>query len=203
MADYLARAAVCNLFRRRISRRSVLVWAGRGAASAPLFLMLGCGRRFPWPPTPGSPFEPKVLNLREWSLLAAVQDHLIPSSPESPGAAECEATRYLDLALTGSDVDTEDSFTIRAGVVALGNLSEQSYGKPFEKIQFAEREALLRALEEDEAGEQWLSLLMSFTLEAYLGDPIYVGNRESKVWEWLDQQAGFPRPSITSIEKRR
>ena len=40
----------------------------------------------------------------------------------------------------------------------------------------------------------WLSLLLTYLLEALLADPVYGGNPGGIGWQWLAHQPGFPTP---------
>ncbi len=57
-----------------------------------------------------------------------------------------------------------------------------------------QREALLRRIEQSRAGGNWLSLLLTYLLEALLADPVYGGNPDAIGWRWLEHQPGFPTP---------
>ena len=53
---------------------------------------------------------------------------------------------------------------------------------------------MLRQIEQSNAGQNWLSLLLTYLLEALLADPVYGGNPDGIGWQWLEHQSGFPRP---------
>ena len=53
--------------------------------------------------------EPEPLGeARRWELLDAVQQHLFPSEPDSPGAREINALAYLRFVVSDPKVDAED-----------------------------------------------------------------------------------------------
>jgi gluconate 2-dehydrogenase gamma chain len=52
----------------------------------------------------------------------------------------------------------------------------------------------LREIEQSRAGRNWLSLLLTYLLEALLADPVYGGNPDGIGWTWLEHQPGYPAP---------
>ena len=52
----------------------------------------------------------------------------------------------------------------------------------------------MRQIEQSRAGRNWLSLLLTYVLEALLADPVYGGNPDGIGWQWLEHQPGYPRP---------
>ncbi|MEW5847794.1 MAG: gluconate 2-dehydrogenase subunit 3 family protein [Myxococcota bacterium] len=136
----------------------------------------------------------RVLDAEEWRFFSAVQAQLLPSGPGSPGAREINATGYLDAALSDAAVDLGDVERLRAGVATLQERARTTHGKAFADVDAAQQEALLKAWQRDEAGEEWLGLLLVFTLEALLGDPVYGGNPDGVGWHWLEHHPGMPRP---------
>jgi len=55
---------------------------------------------------------------------------------------------------------------------------------------------ILRGISQSEAGENWLSTLLSYVFEAMLAPPIYGGNPNGIGEKWLNHQAGFPLPQV-------
>jgi len=129
-----------------------------------------------------------------WRTLAAVQEHLFPASADAPGASDIGATVYLHNALENPAADGDDREFIFKGVGWLNDLIEEQGRRPFVELDEAERESVLRAIEQSRAGRNWLSLLLTYVLEALLADPVYGGNRERIGWQWLEHQPGFPTP---------
>ncbi|MEN8217402.1 MAG: gluconate 2-dehydrogenase subunit 3 family protein [Pseudomonadota bacterium] len=123
----------------------------------------------------------------EWQTLAAVQEHLFPSEPDSPGAKDINATAYLDFVLA----PVEREF-IKNGVLQLEKMAQSIEGKQFIALSSEQRERLLRRFETK--GKRWISTILRYILEALLTDPIYGGNPNAIGWKWLDHQPGFPRP---------
>lgn len=130
-----------------------------------------------------------------WSLVAAVQQHLLPTEPEAPGAREIGALSYLRTVLDHDPERADDRAFILQGAGWLDDLSRESAGVSFLTLDEAGRESVMRRIEASEAGESWLALLMVYLIEALLADPVYGGNPGGLGWQWLQHVPGFPRPS--------
>jgi len=123
----------------------------------------------------------------EWQTLAAVQEHLFPSEPDSPGAKDINATAYLDFVLAPDEREF-----IKNGVAQLEKMAQSTESKPFIALSSEQRERLLRRFETKD--KRWISTILRYILEALLTDPIYGGNPNAIGWKWLEHQPGFPRP---------
>jgi gluconate 2-dehydrogenase gamma chain len=75
--------------------------------------------------------------------------------------------------------------------------------KEFVALSERERERVLRDFEDTHEGDLWLTLVLGYTLEAYVGDPSYGGNPDEVVWRWLGHRPGFPRPPKQTEATRR
>lgn len=129
-----------------------------------------------------------------WKTLDAVQQHLFPAAADTPGAADIGALRYLHNAIENPDADGEDRAFIFDGAGWLNDLAQADYQQPFADLDERQREAVLRKIEQSRAGRNWLSLLLTYLLEALLADPVYGGNPKGIGWEWLEHQPGYPAP---------
>ena len=151
---------------------------------------------FPW--SLGAQGEQPAAELDEterWETLGAVQGHLFPSEPEVPGAREINALGYLRFAMSEPGVDAEERAFIAQGVHWLADLAQRREGGPFPGLDAAARERVLREVATTEAGENWLSTLLTYLFEALLSDPVYGGNPDGVGWKWLSHTPGFPRPT--------
>ena len=144
----------------------------------------------------------QVLNPDQRQLISTVQDHLLPSEPDAPGAQDINATGYLDRTLSDPQFDPEVKSFILNGVGWLEEVAVEQEKRPFFSIEPAGREDLLRQIAGSRAGESWLSTLVTFTLEALLADPLYGGNPDGIGWKWLGHDPGQPRPTSDKIYGR-
>jgi len=138
----------------------------------------------------------------QWAVIESVQDHLLPSEPDAPGARDVKATAYLDRALADPGFDPEVEGFVLKGIGWLNEIAEERHGRPFNLVDPGQREDLLLQIAGSKAGERWLSTLVSYTLEALLADPLYGGNPDGIGWKWLEHDPGLPRPTPDKIYGR-
>lgn len=135
-------------------------------------------------------------NLTEpWLTLSVVQEHLFPAEKDSPGASDIQALTYLRNMMMTPDFNKEEVMLIHNGVGWLNDLAKQQYRKQFTLLNSKEKEIILRRIENSRLGSRWLSLLLTYLLEALLTDPVYGGNPGGIGWTWLQHQPGFPTPT--------
>ena len=130
-----------------------------------------------------------------WLTIVHVQEHLFPAEKDSPGARDIHALEYLRAMMDAPDFDKDEHDLIYNGVGWLNDLAKQQYAKKFIQLDTDAKEKILRRVETSRAGENWLSVLLTYLLEALLTDPVYGGNPDGIGWKWLQHQPGFPRPS--------
>lgn len=183
-----------------LTRRGFLATAGQGVLTLSLLssgAVAGCLLRPRTNPVVPSATltHAKTFNSVEWGILSAVQSHLLPDEEGAPGAGAARTIGYVDAVLQSPDVDPLHAGLVKEGLTYLNTESQKLYAKPFSELGEAEREDLLREFEDTQSGDEWLMLVLTYTLEAYLGDPVYGGNPEGIVWSYLEHTAGVPRPT--------
>lgn len=139
------------------------------------------------------------LNIKEpWLTISEVQEHLFPAEKNSlfisPGAKDIHALEYLRAMMDVPDFDKEERALINNGVGWLNDLAKQQYLKKFIQLDTDSKEKILRRIESSRAGARWLSVLLTYLIEALLTDPVYGGNPDGIGWKWLQHQPGFPVP---------
>ena len=134
-----------------------------------------------------------------WLTLAEVQEHLFPADDNSPGAKDISALRFLSNMLDAPDTESEEKEFIFKGVGWLNDLSKTAHKTSFINLETKEKESVLRKIETSNAGSRWLSLMMSYLIEALLSDPVYGGNKDRKGWQWLEHKPGFLTPSTSHV----
>ena len=141
-----------------------------------------------------------LFSAQQLKLVTAVQEHLFPQGPDSPGAADINAAAYLEWAITAPGIDPDTKNTIVNGVGRLQDASRERFDVTFERATFSQREQLLRYLADNTRwGRAWLSLMLYYLFEALLSDPVYGGNPDKVGWKWLHHQPGFPTPPADKI----
>ncbi len=143
---------------------------------------------------PNLPDYAAGLSHAQWQTLAVLQDHLLPSEPQAPGAREVNASAYLYYRLTAPGTKQADREFIRDGLLRLDKVLHELGMADFSTLDETSRETALRRLEQDKDGQHWIAEVLNFLLESLLSDPLYGGNPGSIGWRWLAHTPGFPRP---------
>jgi gluconate 2-dehydrogenase gamma chain len=151
----------------------------------------------------------------EAAFIRAASARLIPADAQSPGGREADVTNFIDKALAspwGSGADMYASGPWQPGTPQQGyqlkftpaelyrtalaaiNQALTRAGTPFPQLSETQQDAYLTKLEsgaEDLGGVPsavFFSMLLQNTLEGYLADPIYGGNKDMVGWKAI----GFP-----------
>ncbi|MCF6340833.1 MAG: gluconate 2-dehydrogenase subunit 3 family protein [Sulfurimonas sp.] len=128
------------------------------------------------------------------NTIAQVHKDLFPDNKMAPNQNDINASYYLNSILNHSRITNDRKRFIRNGVKWLNEESTLKYRKMYTKLSSTQRQTILRDISKTNWGESWLDIIMTYLLEAMLGDPIYGGNRAESGWKWLKHTSGFPRP---------
>lgn len=171
-------------FRKKFNRRQFLKTTAASAvvASAPISFAAS------------SKSYQDLIALESWKTLDAVQQHLLPESDTGPGAKALNALVYLYNVTQVHGLEPDEVEFIFKGVGWLNGFTQQSYKLPFTELRSEDKEAALRRISQSRAGENWISTIITYLLEAMLAPPSYGGNPSGIGWQWLDHQPGFPLP---------
>lgn len=134
-----------------------------------------------------------------WWTISEVQEHLLPTSEDSPGAKSIGSAAYLKQELASPRVPDEEKKLLLEGVDWLNDMAITTQKARFSALDHIQREQVLRQIEQSSVGQKWLSLLIYYALEALLTDPIYGGNPDGSGWRWLDHHVGYPRPTEDKV----
>ncbi|HEX5278488.1 MAG TPA: gluconate 2-dehydrogenase subunit 3 family protein [Micropepsaceae bacterium] len=163
------------------------------------------------------PSEPLLtLNADEAAFLSAAYDTIIPADALSPSGTDCGLVTYIDRQLAGAwgngarmyrngpffpakpEYGYQLPLTPReyfaAGIRAANAWSEKTYGKSFDRLMPAERNAALMAMENGSAAfdsfdsKLFFEAVLLSAMEGFFADPIYGGNRNKVSWKMV----GYP-----------
>ena len=165
------------------SRRRFLLQAAGGS----LALLFGSASR-------ANPHSPDA-----WQTLDAVLRHLFPSEPDAPGATEIHALAYLRRTTEDPFIDSDERAFIPRGAGWLDEVAQKAHARPFHTLNAAKRESTLRFIAARPVGENWVSTLLVYVLEALLTAPAYGGNPNGIGWRWLRHTPGFPLPDADTL----
>ncbi|OHE04239.1 MAG: hypothetical protein A2513_00205 [Sulfurimonas sp. RIFOXYD12_FULL_33_39] len=127
--------------------------------------------------------------------IALVQKDLFPDTLHTPQSSDINASYYLYTILNHSRVTDKTKSFIKDGAKWLNEASVEKYKKIYTKLSAKERQNILKEISQNGWGENWIITIMTYLLEAMLGDPIYGGNKNQSGWKWLNHTSGLPRPT--------
>ena len=136
------------------------------------------------------------INIAPFKVIQAVQETFFPKGLKAPSALEFEATNYLLTVSSHSSFLKSDLKFLFHGADLLINAQND-----FLTMNPKERDEALRDfVNSSDKAENWASLLLFYTLEALLSDPIYGGNKNQIGWKWLGHHTGQPQPKVKFAE---
>jgi hypothetical protein len=180
---------------RGTDRRTFL---GQAAATATIawFWFEGVGnplrRRRVEPTRAGGPG--RTFSEAEWETLDAALRRILPSDHGGPGAAEVNAVGYLDAVLQEPEIEEDVKARVRAGVRRLMDFADARGGERYAALPPEVQDEGVRQFEQPWAQQMWLRNVISFALEALLGDPIHGGNVGEAGWTWAGVEPPPFRP---------
>ena len=122
--------------------------------------------------------------------LSLVQEDLFPHA-KILGA---NAFEYTAIIFNHTLVSTSDKKYLKKGVKWINEESVTHYKKLYTKLNQKERQNILKIISKERWGESWIETVMTYIMEAMLGDPIYGINKNEAGWKWLNHVSGLPRP---------
>ncbi len=150
-------------------------------------------------------FRPKKAKLvygdEQKKILKAVLQHLFPAESGSPGAKELNAIEYLSWVINDPDLRASKKQLLISGIGWTEDTANEMFKDSFVNLKTAQKEKVLRDLERYSRGRRWLSLLLTYLMEALLSDPLYGSNKNEIGWKWLGHVPGSPRPTKEQIYK--
>jgi len=127
--------------------------------------------------------------------LAAVQTHMFPSNSLLPDAKSMKMTDFLFETISHPSYDRDIKAFVLEGAK---ELEKREKGK-FVSMSKEEKEKALRSYEETSYGSNWLTRIMTLSMEALFSDPIYGSNMKEAGWKAVGTYGGFPRPKTKYI----
>jgi gluconate 2-dehydrogenase gamma chain len=212
-----------------IRRRNFLMGAGTAVAAslaAPVALE---AQTAPSAASAPPDVEPLLtLTQTEHAFFVAAADTLIPADDLSPSGSQCGVATFIDRQLAGAygggaRLYRDGPFTkakpelgyqlplnprefFRAGIAAANDWSRKTYGKDFDRLAVADREAALKAMESGKAefpgfsSRMFFNALLDLSMEGFFADPIYGGNRDMAAWKMVGYP-GLPATYREDIKK--
>lgn len=148
----------------------------------------------------------KTFTNEEFKVVSAAADRLLPRD-EDPGALDANVPEYIDRALQLPQLEKmREEFT--AGAAALNRRSQRMFKVPFYDATAEQKDELLRIFRDSPEGTgeaHWYETLIVLTMEGFLGDPSYGGNKDKAGWKLVgfsivDGQAPGPAESYDGMK---
>jgi gluconate 2-dehydrogenase gamma chain len=212
-------------FMKSPSRRNLLKAAALTPAVvvAPLRFTPGVRNADAMTPEYAQPPE-RYLSTAELTFVEAAVARIIPSDDLGPGAKEANVASFIDRQLAGpygraetwymrgpfKDGSKEQGYQLkltpaelyRAAIADIQAHARAKYGnKTFEQLDAKSQDDILHALEKGDlelphaAAVPFFTILLDNTVEGFLADPIYGGNRDFIGWKLI----GFPGPRYNYV----
>lgn len=150
-------------------------------------LLQGCKRESPKEaPPPGRAFTTrhKSLTNEDYDVMAAACERILPRD-QDPGALDAQVPEYVDRILQTPELwKIREDFTL--GLQALDRRARQAHLKSFALIPAQEQDQLLAEFKDrgpDSGEARFFEILVVLTMEGFLGDPSYGGNKDRAGWE--------------------
>jgi gluconate 2-dehydrogenase gamma chain len=216
-----------------IARRSFLKGAGAAGTAvaaalgsplvAPAQAQTAPAAKDASPPPAAEPLL--TLTATEAAFLSAAYDTFIPADRLSPSGTDCGLLTFIDHQLAAAwgggaklyrsgpfvkgtrEQGYQLSLTPReffaAGIKAANEWTRKTYGKDFDRLSGAERDAALKAMDAGKAefneidAKQFFEMLLQSAMEGFFADPIYGGNRDKVSWRMV----GYPGLPATYASK--
>jgi gluconate 2-dehydrogenase gamma chain len=168
-----------------------------------------------------------TLTATEHAFLVAAVDTLIPADELSPSGSDCGVAAFIDRQLAGAygmgaRLYREGPFPkakpelgyqlplnprefFRAGIESANAWTQKTYGKEFDRLSAPDREAALKAMEDNKApfsgfsSRMFFDALLQIAMEGFFADPMYGGNRDMAAWKMI----GYPGLPATYREEIR
>jgi gluconate 2-dehydrogenase gamma chain len=216
-----------------IPRRKFLVGAGVAGSAVVSGLTPANPAAAAQTPASGAAVPPQpepllTLTETEHAFVVAAADTFIPADELSPSGSECGVATFIDRQLAGAygagarlyrdgpfaKAKPEFGYQLplnpreffRAGIAAANEWSRKTYGKDFDRLPGADREAALKAMEDGKAefaalsSRTFFNALLDISMEGFFADPIYGGNRNMAAWKMVGYP-GLPATYREDIKK--
>jgi gluconate 2-dehydrogenase gamma chain len=203
--------------RRRLLRAALVPVTG----AAPLAFTQGAAAE-----ADAKPRERVYFTAAEFAWIEAAVDRLIPEDALGPGAREAGVAGFIDRQLAGPYGRAETWYMqgpwkqgtkqqgyqlkltpaqfYRTAIADVDAHCRASYhGQAFAALDVATRDALLHALEDGKVelahvpAKSFFDMLLQNTVEGFLADPMYGGNRGFAGWKLI----GFPGPRYNYVDE--
>lgn len=142
----------------------------------------------------------------DYAILSAACDRILPKD-QDPGALEANVPEYIDRILQTEPL-TKMREDFVPGLQALDRRARRLFKVGFTEATVEQRDEVLTVFKNspEKSGEaRWYELLVVLSLEGFLGDPSYGGNKDKVGWrlvgfDLVGSATADPRPSYDGVK---
>lgn len=135
------------------------------------------------------------LNMEQAKILAYTIEILFPNDGNGPSIQQLNTLEYILWNLNDDNREKDTNNYILKGIKWLEETANEEKQKSFLALRDKDKEFIIGFVSRKSWGESWLSAVLTLIFESLLYDPIYHINKEQAGWNWLNHQAGIPRPN--------
>jgi gluconate 2-dehydrogenase gamma chain len=129
----------------------------------------------------------------EYDVMSAAVERVIPKD-QDPGAIDAGMPGYIDRMLVSPELH-EVKEVLAGGFIALEKRAEVKFQKRFPELTGEQQDSLLdefRKAPEGSGKQHFFDTLVVMTLEGFLGDPSYGGNKDRMGWTLVGFDTSMP-----------
>lgn len=128
------------------------------------------------------------------TTLKIMQKDLLHDADEMPSFEQINPNKYLTLIFNHSRVSQEEKNYLKNGASWLNEEAIEMYEKPYTSLDADKRQRVLISFSSRDWGKSYIDTILSYMMEAMLGDPLYGGNKDGSGWKFLNHRGGEPSP---------
>jgi gluconate 2-dehydrogenase gamma chain len=135
----------------------------------------------------------KTFTADEYRIIAAASARLLPSDDTGPGALEAGVPDYIDCMLASTPIERQKQDFL-AGLASFDRQAKANFGGAYPDLREEFQDEMLKRFQFSRfTGEQkFFNELLVLTLEGFLGDPRYGGNRDKVGWKFTGFEPPMP-----------
>ncbi|MBK9192805.1 MAG: gluconate 2-dehydrogenase subunit 3 family protein [Crocinitomicaceae bacterium] len=126
-------------------------------------------------------------------ILKNVMEILFPDDGNGPGINALNSFKYMLWVMDDEGAYQKNKDKVKTGVEWLEKYTSENYQKKFTELEKQDQEKTIAEIIQEETGEDFCSVLLTYILESLLLDPVYGINPEETGWKWLSHTPGYPQ----------
>ncbi len=132
--------------------------------------------------------------LEERLTLTSIVDTLFPDNNNGPSVKDLNSMSHIIWSLKDQHYGFNNYEMFKNAIQKLNDLTIEEHKGRFEDLDVTHKNDILKKVAKLSWGEDFLGRTLNYIFESLSIDPIYNVNQNSVGWDWLNHQAGYPRP---------